>query len=141
MLQTRDLVSLKAKDIMTRNVITVTKDTPIIQAIELIANNDITGIPVVDDDMSLVGILSEKDVLSLFYTPDDESKMVNDFMTQPPIFFDEDESLLDVCDCLINHSFRRIPVTSRGKLVGIITRSDIVREYLRQREQNKAGDS
>jgi len=141
MLQTRELVSLKAKDIMTRNVITVTKDTPIIQAIELIANNDITGIPVVDDDMNLLGILSEKDVLSLIYTPDDESKTVNDFMTQPPIFFDEDESLLDVCDCLINHFFRRIPVTSRGKLVGIITRSDIVREYLRQREQNIAGDS
>ncbi len=136
MLQTRDLVSLRTKDIMTRNVITVTKDTPIVKAIELIANNDITGIPVVDDDMNLVGILSEKDVLSLMYTPEDEIKTVNDFMTQPPIFFDEDESLLDVCDCLINHSFRRIPVTSRGKLVGIITRTDIVREYLRQREQS-----
>ena len=138
MLQTKVLVSLKAKDIMTRNVISVTKDTPIIQAIELIANNNITGIPVVENDMNLIGILSEKDVLSLIYTPEDESKTVNDFMTQPPIFFDEDESLLDVCDCLINHYFRRIPVTSRGKLVGIITRSDIVREYLRQREQNNA---
>ncbi len=139
MLTTEDIVSLKAKDIMTKNVISLTKDSPIVQAIELISNNNITGIPIVEDDMSLVGILSEKDVLSLLYTPEDEDKTVNDFMTQPPVFFDENESLLDVCECLINNYFRRIPVVSEGKLVGIITRSDIVREYLRQREQNNAG--
>ena len=135
--ETEDAVSLKAKDIMTKDVISVTKNTPIVRAIELIAKNNITGIPIVDDDMKLIGVLSEKDVLSLFYTPEDEIKTVNDFMTQPPVFFDEDESLLDVCDCLINHYFRRIPVTSNGKLVGLITRSDIVREYLRQRETNQ----
>ena len=136
MLQTKDIVSLKAKDIMTKDVISVTRDTPIIQVIELFADNNITGIPVVDDNTHLIGILSEKDVLGLLYTPEDETMTVNDFMTQPPVFFDENESLLDVCDCLINHYFRRIPVTSKGKLVGIITRSDIVREYLRQREMN-----
>jgi len=139
MLTTENIVSLKAKDIMTKNVISVTRDTSIVQAIELISNNNITGVPIVDDDMSLVGILSEKDVLSLLYTPEDENKTVNDFMTQPPVFFDENESLLDVCECLINNYFRRIPVVSEGKLVGIITRSDIVREYIRQREQNNAG--
>ena len=141
MLQTKDIVSLKAKDIMTKNVISVTRDTPIIQVIALFADNNITGIPVVDDNTHLIGILSEKDVLGLLYTPEDETMTVNDFMTQPPVFFDENESLLDVCYCLINHYFRRIPVTSKGKLVGIITRSDIVREYLRQRETNQAAVS
>ena len=138
MLGTKDIIMLKAKDIMIENVISVTKETPIVKAIELIEQNNITGIPVVDDDMALVGILSEKDVLSLFYTQEDENKTVNDFMTQPPVYFDEEESLIDVCECLINHYFRRIPVTSKGKLVGIITRSDIVREYLRQRKQECA---
>jgi len=138
MLQTKDIISLKAKDIMTRAVISVTKDTPIVQAIELFANNNITGIPVVEENMILIGVLSEKDVLGLLYAPEDETMTVNDFMTQPPVHFDENESLLDVCDCLINHFFRRIPVTSKGELVGMITRSDIVREYLRQRELNQA---
>ena len=141
MIQTKNIVLLKAKDIMTGDVINVTEGTPIVQAMKLIADNNITGIPVVDDDMSLVGILSEKDVLCLIYTPEDEQKTVGDFMTRPPVFVDEDESLLSVCDCLMNHSFRRIPVTSRGKLVGIITRSDVVREYLRQREQVSAGEN
>lgn len=134
MLSTKDIISFKANDIMTKNVISVKKHTPIVQAIELIAKNHITGLPVVEDDMTLVGILSEKDVLSLFYTEQDEAKTVNDFMTQPPVFLDESESLLDICDCLMNSSFRRLPVTSKGKLVGIITRTDIIREYLRQRE-------
>jgi len=48
---------LKVKDIMTKNVIYVTKDTPVIEAIRLMAKNDITGVPVVEDDMTPIGIL------------------------------------------------------------------------------------
>ena len=52
---------LKAKDIMTKNVISVKKNTPILEALQILAKNDITGIPVVREDMILVGVLSEKD--------------------------------------------------------------------------------
>jgi len=104
---------LRAKDIMTGEVISLKKDAPIFEAVELLTKNSITGIPVVEGDMTLVGILTEKDVLGLFYAPEDvENKTVNDFMTQPAVCFDENESLLDVCDCLKNNVFRRVPVTS-----------------------------
>jgi CBS domain-containing protein len=74
-----------------------------------------------------VGVISEKDVLHLLYADkDQEEKTVNDFMTQPAIYFDESESLLDVCNFLANNIFRRIPVTSEGKLVGIISRGDVI---------------
>jgi len=130
---------LKAKDIMTQDVINVKKDTPIYKALELLAKHNISGIPVVRDDMILVGVLSEKDVLSLFYAHEDEKeKTVNDFMTQPAVHFDEDESLLDVCDCLANNYFRRVPVTSQGKLVGIISRKDII-DYILQLRHESAG--
>jgi len=122
---------LQAKDIMTKDVISVKRETPIYKAVELMVEKNITGIPVVEDDMGLVGILSEKDVLRLFYDKGKEAgKTVDDFMTQPAIFFNEDESLLDVCDCLNNNSFRRVPVTSKGKLVGIISRKDIICECI-----------
>ena len=128
---------LKAKDIMTQDVINVKKDTPIYKALELLAKHNITGIPVVRDDMILVGVLSEKDVLSLFYAHEDEKeKIVNDFMTQPAVHFDENESLLDVCDCLANNYFRRVPVTSQGKLVGIISRKDIIDYILQLRHES-----
>jgi CBS domain-containing protein len=128
---------LKAKDIMTENVVSVKKDTPIYKALELLAKHDISGIPVVREDMILVGVLSEKDVLSLFYAhEDEEEKTVSDFMTQPAVHFDEDESLLDVCDCLANNYFRRVPVTSQGKLVGIISRKDIIDYILQLRRES-----
>jgi CBS domain-containing protein len=128
---------LKAKDIMTTQVITVTKDTPIFEALELMVQNNITGIPVVEYDMALVGILTEKDVLRLFYTNEDQkNETVSSFMTQPAVHFDEDESLRDVCDCLMNYFLRRIPVTSNGKVVGIISRADIIEYILRQLQGN-----
>ena len=132
---------LKAKDIMTEDVVSVKKDTPIYEALKLLAKYNITGIPVVREDMILVGVLSEKDVLRLFYAHEDEEEgTVNDFMTQPAVHFDKDESLLDICDCLMNNYFRRVPVTSEGKLVGIISRKDIINYILQLRRKDAGTD-
>ncbi|MBA7697382.1 Hypoxic response protein 1 [subsurface metagenome] len=132
---------LKAKDIMTEDVISVKKDTPIYEAVDILAENQIAGIPVVEDDMTLIGILSEKDVLSLlFFYGQDEKRTVNDFMTQPAIHFDKDESLIHVCDCLTNHDFRRVPITSKRKLVGVVSRADII-ECIRHLRHENAGAS
>ena len=128
---------LKAKDIMTEDVVSVKKDTPIYEAVDILAENKIAGIPVVEDDMTLIGILSEKDVLSLlFFYGQDEKRTVNDFMTQPAVYFDEDESLINVCDCLTNHDFRRVPITSKGKLVGVVSRADIIECIRHLRHEN-----
>ena len=128
---------LKAKNIMVKEVITVTRDTPIFEALELIAENDVTGIPVVEYDMTLVGILTEKDVLRLFYTHEDhKNETVNSFMSQPVVHVDENESLSEVCACLMNYFLRRVPVTSKGKVVGIISRPDLIKYILRQLQGN-----
>ncbi len=119
-------------DIMTKNVVCIKKDVLVADAIRLMVKNNITGIPVVEDDMTLVGILSEQDVLRLFHTYEDEKdRTVNDFMTQPAIHFEDRESLLDVCYCLRDNNIRRVPVTSNGKVVGVISRSDILKCILR----------
>ncbi|MHC4147031.1 MAG: CBS domain-containing protein [Planctomycetota bacterium] len=130
---------LETKDVMTKQVICIERDTPIVEAIRLMATNHVTGIPVVEDDMTLVGILSEQDILRLFNTFDDEKdRTVNDFMTQPAIHFEENERLLDVCYCLRDNSFRRVPVTSDGKVVGVVSRSDILKCILRFAEEGAA---
>ncbi len=128
---------LEAKDIMTKQVVCIRKDTPIFEAIRLMADNNITGIPVVEDDLILVGMLSEQDVLRLFHTYDDEKdRTVNDFMTQPAIHFEENEPLLDVCYCLRDNSIRRVPITSNGKVSGVISRSDILKCILQQSDNS-----
>jgi CBS domain-containing protein len=128
---------LEAKDIMTKQVVCIKKDTPIFEAIRLMADNNITGIPVVEDDRTLVGMLSEQDVMRLFHTYEDEKdRIVNDFMTQPAIHFEENEPLLDVCYCLRDNAIRRVPVTSNGKVTGVISRSDILKCILKQAEKS-----
>lgn len=128
---------LQAKDIMTKQVICIRRDIPIFEAIRLMATNDITGVPVVEDDLRLVGMLSEQDVMRLFHTFEDEKdRTVNDFMTQPAIHFEENEPLLDVCYCLRDNSIRRVPITLNGKVTGVISRSDILKCILKQAEEN-----
>ena len=83
---------LKAKDVMTKDVISVKKETPIYEAMELLVKNEITGMPVVDDDMTLVGVVTEKDCLRLFYADEDEkNKTVRHFMTQPAVQYNEND--------------------------------------------------
>ena len=119
---------LKAKDIMTKKVVSVRRDTPVEEAIELLLAHEVSGIPVVEDDMTLVGIITEKDLLGLLYGHQDIKEMtVEEFMTQPAVHFEADESLNDICSCLLNVTFRRVPVTKDEKVVGIISRPDVIR--------------
>ncbi len=128
---------LKAKNIMTTDVISVKRETPIYEAMELLINNEITGMPVVDDEMTLVGVISEKDCLRLFYADEEEkNKTVQHFMTQPAVHYNENDSLKIICDFMMINYFRRIPVTSKhGKLVGILSRPDVVAHILQQRRE------
>jgi CBS domain-containing protein len=118
----------KIKDIMTKDVITVNKETRIQDAIKIIVENNITGLPVVNNKMQLVGIISEKDVLSLLYNVGSRTGRVEEFMSRKVVCFDVDDNLVDVCECLVNNHFRRVPIVEgpKKKLVGIITRKNIV---------------
>jgi len=129
---------LKIKDVMTKDVVSVKKETPIYEAMELMRKKDITGMPVIEDDMTLVGVITEKDVLRLFYADKDEkNKTVGFFMTRPAVSYRENESLRSVCDFMMINYFRRVPVVSKqGKLVGIISRPDMIDYILEQRRQS-----
>ncbi len=126
----------KAKDVMTKVVITVWPQMPIYDAIRTLANRNITGLPVVDADLTLVGILSEKDVLKTLYAAEGSPEQtVKDFMSTEVISFDANATLIDLCDCLTEKNIRRVPITEGGKLLGIVSRSDVIRAILRIKHQ------
>jgi CBS domain-containing protein len=116
----------KAKDVMSTDVVTTGRQTDIYKAIDLMVENDITGLPVVNDDMTLAGIVSEKDVLKLLYNKAGKHRKVEDFMTNNVIVFPQEDSLAEIVNCLINNRFRRVPIIHERKLVGIISRKDII---------------
>lgn len=124
---------LTAKDIMTPWTINATKDMSITQAIDLMLQHWISGLPVVDQNKQVVGIVTEKDMLNLYdRTWKIQDMTVNDVMTKEVVCFNVDDSLNQVCDCLIKNDFRRVPVVSNGQLVGIISRPDVTRSILQK---------
>ena len=133
--QERENSMLKAKNIMSTEVVSVTKETPIYEAMALLINNEITGMPVIDDDMNLVGVITEKDCLRLFYDEEDEKdKTVRHFMTCPAVHYNENDSLETICNFMMINYFRRVPVTSKkGKVVGILSRPDVIKHILNKR--------
>ena len=128
---------LKARDIMSTNVVSVKRDTPILEAIQLMVEQNISGLPVVEDNMILAGILSEKDVVDLFYESENaKNKTVNNYMTEPAFSFEGNTDIEKICDFLHKNIFRRVPITSDRKLIGIISLTDVLFSIL-QRERNK----
>ena len=125
---------LLAKDVMTFGLRTVSRNTPVYAAMEAIATGNITGLPVVDDAKKLLGIVSEKDLLKLLCEPKARPGLVQDYMTRDVVSFDWDDSLFEICHCLINNNFRRVPILEKGILKGIISRRDIIMYIMENRE-------
>lgn len=131
---------VKAKELMNTGVITIGPDEDICEAMRMMVLNNITGLPVVDTRGALLGIITEKDVLVLLCNRIEETDLdlsvgqVGEFMTRRVICFGPEDSLQNIAECLSTQAFRRVPILENGKLVGIISRRDVIR-YLRDRRQ------
>jgi CBS domain-containing protein len=112
------------REIMTPQPITVGPDSRVKRALELLIEHEISGLPVVDRDGRIVGILSEKDLLKLFSEP--RAGTVGSVMTRVAMTFDVDAPLVDVIDCLMTYDFRRVLIHEQGKLVGVVSRADLM---------------
>ena len=98
------------RDVMQARPIVIRQDESLHLALELLIANSISGLPVVDDAGQLVGVLSEKDLLRIFYEPDAHS--VESVMTRAPISMSIEAPLVDVIDCLMANDFRRVLFTT-----------------------------
>jgi CBS domain-containing protein len=129
---------LKAKDIMTTDVLAVARSTDIYRAIRIMVENNVTGLPVVGSDRTLVGVVTEKDVLKLLYDVEDRPGKVEDFMTEAVVAFDQEADIGAVADGLAANHFRRVPILQEGRLVGIISRKDVIKHIKEQWATEKA---
>lgn len=126
-----------AKAVMNPHVIAVRQDEDIYKTIHLMVRNNITGLPVLGDDGVLVGIISEKDVLRLLYNVEDRPGTAQEFMTTDVVCFDQEDSLHNIAESFAKNHFRRVPILNQGRLVGIISRKDIIR-YIKNLEHDES---
>ena len=119
------------RGLMTRDVKYVTADVPVYEALEMLKTHKVSGLPVVDREMNVVGILSEKDVLRILFDPKEYIQYtVEHYMTREVICFTEDDDAVEVCKFFIRSHIRRVPIVKDGKLIGVVARRDIISSIL-----------
>jgi predicted transcriptional regulator len=118
---------LTAGAIMTPDLVTVRPEASIDQAIELLLREQISGLPVVDDDGRLVGVITEFALLAVAYDRRVKNHKVSNHMTRELITVEVDDPVSRVADLCIVHRVRRVPVMQNGRLVGVIARRDVLR--------------
>lgn len=141
---------MNAAEIMTRNLVTVGRGAPIAQAIRLMLDNGVSGLPVLGDDEKVVGILTEGDLLRRSETgtakhrprwleiPMGPGRMageyvrthgrrVEEIMTRDLVSVTKDTSLEEIVELMERHRIKRVPVFTDDALVGIVSRADLLR--------------
>lgn len=144
---------MNASDVMTRNIVTVRRGTPVAQAIRLMLENRISGVPVTDDQGKVVGILTEGDLLRRGETGTEKhrprwlevligpgrsageyvrthGRKVEEVMSRDLISVTRDTPLDHVVDLMERHRIKRLPVFAGELLVGILSRADLLRALL-----------
>jgi CBS domain-containing protein len=153
---------MKAGDLMTRDLATIRPDSPVIDALRVMLERRISGMPVVDAAGSLVGILTEGDFLrraeldterkrplwlahllspgrlATEYTAA-HGRSVEQVMTADVASVGEDAALADVVDLMERRGIKRVPVVRDGRLVGLVSRADLLRAYVAATEQARPG--
>ncbi len=121
---------LTAKDVMRTDILTIRPDAPLSEAAQMLLDYKISGLPVVDGTGFLLGIISEFALLAITYDPLSHKQPVSDHMTKHVISVAPDAPLMELADTFILHRIRRLPVTSTGKLVGMVSRRELLRSSL-----------
>jgi CBS-domain-containing membrane protein len=147
---------LKAKDIMTKELITVSPETEIVHATKLLLENRINGVPVTDETGKLVGILCQSDLIAQqkklpvpsFFTFLDglialtsmkqfekqvqkiAAATVAQAMTPNPVAVGPDTGIEQLASLMVDNNFHTIPVVDKGELVGIVGKEDILRTLM-----------
>ncbi|HLY55316.1 MAG TPA: CBS domain-containing protein [Stellaceae bacterium] len=142
---------MRANDVMSTGVVTVGPDTPLIEAVRLMLQDEISGLPVVDANGRLVGIVTEGDLLRRHeigterYSPRwieafrmpalaeaftrAHGRKVSDVMTSPVVTADPEASLSEIVDAMEKRQVNRVPVLQGENLVGIVSRADLLRAF------------
>lgn len=124
------LRTIKVSDYMAANLITFKPEMEMRLAISYLVEKRISGAPVVDDHGNLVGVLSEQDCMKMALSAgyhEDLGGLVKDFMSPKVVTIDADTSILKLAQLFIDSPYRRYPVLQNNRLVGQVSRRDVLR--------------
>ena len=124
------LKSCLVKDYMTKTLVTFTPETSVLDAIHSLVKHRIAGAPVVDDSGNLIGMLSEFDCLKVALQAGYHEMFggpVSEYMTTDVTTVNAQKSIIDLAQLFAEKGYRRFPVTDKNRLVGQVSRRDVLR--------------
>lgn len=127
------MASKTARDFMAERLVSVGSDTDIHEAIKLLIKEQISGAPVVDQTGALVGFLSEKDCFKVSFCCcyyQDRGGRVSDYMTRSVITVNAETDIITVAEMFLKGPYRRFPVVSGDRVVGVISRRETLKALL-----------
>ncbi len=119
-----------AKEIMDKKVITVNESDSLQDASKVLVKKRLSGIPVVNKKGSLIGFISERDIIAAVSSNNFQKMKVSDAMVCKVTSVEENTPLEHISHLFTNKPVRRIPVTRKGRLIGIVSREDIINRLL-----------
>lgn len=122
--------SMLVKDHMVTEVVTLHPDMEILRASQVLIGSDVSGAPVLDQHGRLVGVLTERDCLRVVLHAGYHGQpggLVRDYMTKDPVTVTPEDTVLELAERFIKDGYRRYPVLDGGRLVGVISRRDVMR--------------
>jgi CBS domain-containing protein len=125
----------EVKDAFTPRVISINPDATIEEALNILIEHDVSGAPVIDKNDWLCGIISQFQLLELAFDPALRSGRVRDFMTKDVVRVKETTLLATVANLFMVRRIRRLPVMRNGKVIGIISRGDLLKYFAKSGEQ------
>ena len=121
--------NIKAADIMTRRLVTLSPEMDVFKAIDMLARNHFSGAPVIDKNRTLLGMFTEKSCLEVLVDAACEglpTNQVGAFMSEPAHTICETTTMLEMAQVFLNKRTRRLPVLKDRKLVGQVSRRDLI---------------
>ncbi len=117
---------MKVKEVMKRQVVTISPDETLEKASELMKSNGIRSLVVTNESQGVIGIITDSDIVLRGMAKGDFRKVrVKEVMTANPVVVNHDDDLFYVINRMRQGKFRRLPVVEKGKLVGIVSITDI----------------
>lgn len=120
------------REIMVKKVVTVNAGESLEGVCKLLVSKKLSGVPVVNADAKLVGFISERDIIAAIGSGSFKGKKVSDVMTRNVLSIDEEDPADKISQLFTDKPFRYIPVTKNDKLVGIVSRKDVINKLLGQ---------
>ncbi len=122
------------REIMNKRVVSIRPDATLAEAIQILTQQHIGGAPVVTAEGAVVGVISELAMIDVVFDSDAKNALVKEYMTAQVHTVHPDDPLSRPAQLFALYSFRRLPVVEDGKLVGIVTRRDLMNYALRSNE-------